>query len=79
MQDTNDIAVAMYQLFDRDPLGSKVFDFLVARFYDSSLFNESATVTAYAVGQRDVIKYIIDRMKYAQLPKDNNDDIQKEE
>lgn len=80
MSQQNDISVAMYNLFENDPRGVQVFDFLVARFYDCDLYaHGDSHDTSYAVGQRDVIRFIINKMKYAQLPQENKNDIPEEE
>lgn len=58
----DNIKQLMFHLFQNDPKGVKVFEYLTSRFYDKSLFNKDAYVTAYNTGQHDLILQIINMM-----------------
>ena len=69
MDNNNDIARLMYRVFQVNPEGITVFEYLASRFYDSELYSKGDTTnTVYNVAQRDVIHFIINKMSQAQLP-----------
>lgn len=58
---------AIYQrIFQQDPDGMKILAELVARFYDQPGYvpGGSATDAVFADGQRDVLRFIIDKAAY---------------
>lgn len=56
----------MHHTFRNDPAGSKVFEYLKTRFYDTSVFKADPYLTAYNAGQHDLILHIINMMASTQ-------------
>ena len=70
-----DIKKVMWQVFQNDPAGVKVFEHLSSRFYDTGLYSKGDPYdTAYRIGQRDVITYIINSLAYATITPQENED-----
>lgn len=58
----------IYHLFQRDPLGRKVFEEMCSLYYDVSCFEaDNMYQTAYNEGRRSIISELMFRMSRAEL------------
>lgn len=63
-----DLKPTIYHLFQDTAAGRAVLEHLSARFYDSPLYEKGDPYhSAFLLGQREVVKYILNCMLSAQL------------
>ena len=61
------------RVFEADPLGRQILDDLVLRFHDCSLFDkENMHNTAFKLGQRDVVGFILRRLAQVNADPEGN-------
>jgi hypothetical protein len=69
-----DIKKLMWVVFQNDPAGIKILEHLSSRFYDAPVYTKGDPHdTIYRLGQRDVIKYIINMLITAPTEENENE------
>lgn len=68
MTPEQDIARMMYRVFQVNPEGIKVFEYLTSRFYDiQSYYRGDPYHTSFLEGQREVLAFIINQLQKAPI------------
>lgn len=74
MRPEQDIARLMYRVFQVNPEGIKVFEYLTNRFYDiKSYTRDDPHHTSFLEGQREVLAFVINQIQKANIQGEEND------